>query len=251
MKVSAVLFDLDDTLINTSSVVFPARERAFKAMVEAGLNPKEISDPEKLLGRITSLFGSTPYKLIFEVIILELTNQISSEDYARILTEGIKCYEENMESLAPFPDVTVTLEKLISGGIKVGLISNGLEEIQLEKIEKCGLDRFFNEKNTAISSHFGNRWNKPAPYLFEYMAENLCVSLASSIYVGNQDVDIVGANISGMISILFQDEQTLQYKSKSYNRGDFALKLEKPDFTINRISQVLGVVTQLEAYREL
>ena len=246
MKVSAILFDLDDTLINTSTTVIPARDKAFKAMVKAGLNQDNIRDASKYLERIVALFGSTSYKLVFEAIVREFSVDSKTKDLNRIVFEGIKVYEKHMENLKTYPDVFDTLDKIKASGIKIGLVSNGDHEVQIHKIKKCGLVKYFNDENTAISSNFGYLWDKPSPYLFEYMAGKIKTSLSSSIYIGNQHVDIAGANFSGMVGVLFLDKETEKYKKNPTKDSNIFLKLEKPDFLINKISRIFDVIEKLE-----
>jgi len=246
MKVNAVIFDLDDTLVNTSLTIYPAREIAIKAMIEAGLEVSKFDEALKCLDRIVYFFGSTSYKLIFEVFAKEYSDKNDTELYNKIVCKGIKVYEEYYNRLTTFADSKETLDILITRGFKIGLISNGDSEIQNQKLIKCGLNKYFNENNTAISSDFGYLWVKPAPYLFEYLAGKMKIDLSSSLYVGNSLIDVVGANIAGLISILFKNEDRPEnYKKLGEKEGQFTLKNEKPSYKVKNISEILDIIENI------
>jgi FMN phosphatase YigB (HAD superfamily) len=246
MKISSILFDLDDTLINTSSTVYPAREMALKAMIDAGLNVNNFNDALKCMERIISFFGSTSYKLIFETIVNEFSDLYDPDSYNEIVFQGIKIYEKYYGNLTTYPDVKSTLDKLISLGKKIGLVSNGDSEIQNQKIINCDLNGYFNKNNTAISSDFGYLWVKPAPYLFEYLAGKMMINLPTSIYIGNSNVDVIGANIAGMISIFYKNDAIGKLDTHKEKNGNITLKFEKPSFQIGKISEILEIIHTLE-----
>lgn len=245
MKIKAVFFDLDDTLINTTATVSIARKKAIKAMFKAGLNQERLKDVPKLMDKALNYFGSTLYELVLETIARECCLEIHNVNIKSIIKEGFVCYEEYLEKLSSFPDVKPTLDKLKDSGFIIGLISNGDHDIQMQKIKKCGLEVYFNDANSVISSSFGSFWGKPAPYIYKYLADRMKVSTASSIYIGNLHSDVIGANLSGMVSVLFQDIETSGYKSNSKKNGDIPMKLEKPDFAIDNISQIFDIIEQV------
>lgn len=94
-----------------------------------------------------------------------------------------------------FPESASLLRDLRSQGYRVGLLTNGSEEQQLDKLDHTGLGSAFDA--VCISERIG--FQKPDPRAFETLAASLGVDVAECLFVGDDpERDIRGARSVGM-----------------------------------------------------
>lgn len=92
------------------------------------------------------------------------------------------------------PGAVDTLEYL-SGNYDLHIITNGFEEVQYPKLERCGLMPFF--RHIITSEQAGVQ--KPAPEIFEYAMNLTGASPKESLMIGDDPfADIEGAHKQGM-----------------------------------------------------
>ena len=119
MKIKAILFDLDNTLIDFIKMKMMACEAAIAAMRDAGL---EIHHDKawKILMSLFKQYG-LEYQKIFNVFLKKVMGKV---DY-KILSAGIVAYRKVKESFVePYPHVIPTLIELIKRGYKLGIITD-------------------------------------------------------------------------------------------------------------------------------
>lgn len=101
----------------------------------------------------------------------------------------------------PFPDVIGVLTSLRAEGLKLGILTNGNEEQQLDKMKATGLDAAVDV--TCVSERLGVQ--KPSQVAFEFLAQRLEVATGECLFVGdNPRQDIDGARAAGMKAILIE-----------------------------------------------
>lgn len=105
------------------------------------------------------------------------------------------------------------LDKL-SGRYHLHIITNGFKEVQLTKIEQCGLGKYFDL--IIISEDVG--FNKPDVRIFKE-AEKLGKTQSNScLMIGdNFNTDITGAKKAGWQSIWYNPEQNKRYQATQVN----------------------------------
>ena len=81
-------------------------------------------------------------------------------------------------------------EKLWDMGLKVGLITNGREEVQQAKLQMLGLERKFDKIIICSTPEL----RKPNTLAFELMAEKLGLSPNELLYVGDHPKNDVDAS---------------------------------------------------------
>jgi len=226
MGIKAVLFDVDDTLYDSTLQVKSARSNAIKAMREAGL---ELTNKEGLqvLEEIVREFGSNyPYQFN------ELLKKLGYEYNPRIIAAGVAAYHSTKTAyLTPFPDTVPTLLKLRDLGFKLGAVTDGIAVKQWEKLIRMGLQHFFH--TVVISSDVG--CEKPGEKLFTIAAERLGCKTNESVMVGDRiDRDIMGANKAGMA--------TVRIMKGKYRNNKPANKLQKPDHIIDNLYELIGII---------
>lgn len=198
--IKAVFFDMDDTLYDTSGFAAIARRAAVKAMVHNGLNCDEDEGYEKLI-EIIRQKGSN-YGKHFNILV----EQVNGEEDPLIIVNGIITYHNTKFAMLKLePECFSVLLYLKSQGYKVGLITNGKELKQWEKLVRLGVYPFFDEVITSESVGV----EKPNEEIFKIAMERLDVSAGTSLMIGNNfDVDIMGACNAGMQSMIINSDIT-------------------------------------------
>ncbi|MCF7876186.1 HAD family hydrolase [Candidatus Bipolaricaulota bacterium] len=120
-------------------------------------------------------------------------NILSDDDNyeeSKILQLGNKFTRIREDSLSLFDDVAPVFKK-IRGKFKLGLLTNGPTSLQGRKIDKLGIESWFN--SIIISGE--HSMAKPDPRIFEVALEQLNSNRDETIYVGNSlEYDVLGAN---------------------------------------------------------
>lgn len=103
------------------------------------------------------------------------------------------------ESWRIFPDSLQTLHELRSNGYRVGLLTNGSEVQQLEKVQLTGLAEELDV--VCTSERIGVQ--KPDPRAFFILAGELGVEPSECLFVGDNPAhDVEGARAAGMRGLL-------------------------------------------------
>ena len=117
--IKAIIFDLDNTLVDFMLLKRAAVDAAAVAMTDAGLNltPGEIKD---LINKIYDAEG-IEYQQVFDHLLEEVLGKV---DY-KIISAGIVAYRKAREAaLKPYPGVFPTLIELIKMGLKLAVVSD-------------------------------------------------------------------------------------------------------------------------------
>jgi HAD superfamily hydrolase (TIGR01509 family) len=102
------------------------------------------------------------------------------------------------------------IDKLRTGGYKVGLLSNAAAEFALD-IRNSGVCEHFDE--ILISSEIGHA--KPSREAFKLLAERLSVNMDELIFIDDTEQSLVGAKEIGYHPVLFRNYETLVADLKS------------------------------------
>lgn len=98
-----------------------------------------------------------------------------------------------------FPGSASLLRDLRTRGYRVGLLTNGTEHQQLDKLARTGLDGAFDA--VCTSERIGSQ--KPDVRAFRTVASELRVDPAECLFVGDDPVhDVAGARAAGMRALL-------------------------------------------------
>lgn len=96
-----------------------------------------------------------------------------------------------------YPEVDELLRKL-SDNYKIGIVTNGVPDLQKDKLDGCGLRHWVS--GTVISGECNV--GKPDKRIFEFICQQLGVAPSECVMVGdNPERDIAGANNAGMKSV--------------------------------------------------
>lgn len=141
--IKAILFDLDNTLIDFMTMKYKSCEAAIDAMIAAGLNMTR-SKAMKLLYEQYSKYG-IEYQQIFQKFLKSVGGKV---DY-KIIAHGVLAYRKFKESyLVPYPHVTSTLIEL-KKNYKLAIISDAPRIEAWLRLVTMKLDDFFDVVITA------------------------------------------------------------------------------------------------------
>lgn len=196
MVIKAVLFDLDQTLLD--------RTISLKKFLNWQINFFELV-PLDLKAEFIQRFlaldanGSVWKDYVYSQLIQEF--EITGHRTEALL----EIYVRDFNKFAtPFDGVENTIQELYRQGFKLGLISNGKSPFQEHNFNSLGLQKYFS--SIIVSEKVGLR--KPDPKIFYLACEQLDVNLKEAIFVGdNWSVDIEGARNAGLNTLYFQNLQ--------------------------------------------
>jgi HAD superfamily hydrolase (TIGR02253 family) len=232
LRLRAIFFDLDETLLDTSGCRPPAVEASFR--VAARAYPQLEFEAwrrasEEVKAEMHDLWLNSPnsgaellregsYRILKKLGIddRELAAR-ASQAYYRTWVSHLKLFSEVPEVLAA-----------LRGQYRLGIISNGPSDLQRYKLKLFDLEREFDP--IVISGEIGVA--KPDQKIFRYALERAGVSPEEALYVGDSPVyDIVGAKGAGMM---------MAWVSRS---GLMANTSElKPNYVIDNLREVLVVL---------
>lgn len=202
MKYEAMLFDLDFSLYDEC-----------KYLNEAVISSQLFADTEKLINNITYRFRINSQNIINDLLNLE--NQLTKENsnYLFHIMKGINvelsCYDGIEEMLNELKN---------NSSIKTCLVTNGVPEIQKNKLRCLSIESCFDQ--TIFAKELGSE--KPDYLPFEEALDRLEVEPESALYVGDHPLnDIKPANELGMdtlwINHLNNDDTVSTYRITDAN----------------------------------
>ena len=211
--VKAVLFVLDNTLLDFLRMKKISCEAAISAMVDAGLE----MDQELAYTKLFELYGvhGIEHQEIFQKFLKETTGEI---DY-RILSAGIAAYRRMQTGyLEPYPHVRKTLIALREKRIHLGIVSDAPKLRAWLRLAEMGLSAFFDFVVTLDDT--GKL--KPNAFPFQAAIDVLKFAPDEILFVGdNPERDIKGAKAMGMKTALAKYGQVFP---NSDVKADFELK---------------------------
>jgi putative hydrolase of the HAD superfamily len=230
MKIKCVLFDIDDTLYDTSLQLSMARMNALRAMIEAGL-PANIEIAYRVLEEIVKEFGPH-YNQHFD----KLLERLGLKWNPRVIAAGVTAYRETSAAyLKTYSDVVPTLLKLRESGYQLGIVSEGRAVKQWQKLIQLGIQHLFHR--VLISEEIKQDTVKPE--MLERVLKEIGAFPEETVFVGNQlDTDILYANKAGVISVRMRKGEHRVEEPKSPEMT--------PKYEISKISGILDVLKKLE-----
>lgn len=220
----AVLFDLDNTLIDFMRMKKISCEAAISAMIDAGLQMEKEAAYKKLF----ELYGvhGIEHQEIFQKFLEETIGKV---DY-KILSKGIAAYRKMQAGyLEPYPHVRSTLIFLKEKGMKLGVVSDAPRLKAWLRIAEMGLPDFFDVVVTLDDT--GRK--KPSSLPFKAALQALGFPANEILFVGdNPERDIGGAKKMGMLTALARYGQL------------FPDSGEKPDFVLSDFEDLKKIVAE-------
>ena len=220
--IQAVIFDLDNTLLDFMNMKTKAVDAAVLGMIEAGFQ----IEMEVAKNKIFNIYESKgwEYQEVFDDFIKD---EMGVLDY-KILASGIVAYRKAKEaSLILYPNVNSTLITLSKWGLKLGVVSDAPSREAWIRICSVNLHHIFD----AIVTFHDTGMHKPSPEPFRKISSLLDVPSANSLMVGDwPERDVIGAKKRGM-------------KTAFAKYGDvFGTQESGADYDIQDIKEILSIV---------
>ncbi|RQG86805.1 HAD family hydrolase [Natrarchaeobius halalkaliphilus] len=182
--VETVIFDLDNTL-----VVFDRDRNARLAATTDEVGAPPLTNEEYLSVHKKYLTNETR-----EPIFAEL---LADQDDIDPAAAAAAYRDVTAEAILPLDGVVAMLEEL-SHEYSIGLLTNGPERAQREKLATLGWDNLFDEALATGEIQSG----KPDSLSFKTILNELAVSPEEAVYVGDSiESDINGATNAGLRAI--------------------------------------------------
>jgi putative hydrolase of the HAD superfamily len=183
--IRAVIFDLDNTLVDFMAMKRQAIEAAIQSMIDAGL---ELATDD-VRGRIDAIYKERgiEFQNVFDQLLYDLFQKV---DY-KILSAGIIAYRRAREAaLVPYPHVHLTLIGLLKRGLKLAVVSDA--PAREAWLRLCSLN--FHHLFDCVVTFDDSGERKPNPAPFRRALEQLQVDPSEALMVGDwPERDVVGA----------------------------------------------------------
>jgi len=222
--IKAVIFDLDNTLVDFMKMKRLSIEEAIRAMVDSGLQIS-IQESNKIIDEIYKEQG-IEYQKVFDVFLQRVLKKV---DY-KILSAGIVAYRRAREAaLIPYPHVYPTLHQLMKMGMKMGIVSDAPTKEAWLRLAYLNFHHIFDAVVTFEDT--GVRKPNSAPFLM--ILEKLKVSPDQALMLGDwAERDILGASLVGM-------------KTAFAKYGDtFHTEVHNANYELNDISELIKIIVK-------
>lgn len=224
-QIEHVVFDLDDTLLDTSQQLIPrATREACEAMIDAGLR----TTVEQALKACRDREVHTSRQDLFMSLVKKFGVD-EGVDGLRVASVGHHAFYNRKvdEDISVFPGVNELLKELRAQGYRVHLVTQGHRATQEEKIQKLGIGSAF-ESISHVDPSRGERKGEA----FRKLMTATGAPPSHYLSIGNRvDTDISEAKDLGW--------KTCWMKYGEYRFLTPSRTNEKPDFTIASLAELI------------
>ncbi len=217
-RIKVIIFDLDNTLHDAEFLTNRVVKKTVEIMIAKGMK----CNLEEGIGKFNQLLEKEPNN----DKIRKLAAFFDSED-EEIVDAGWDCYQNpEFNELLIYSDTNEVLGKL-KGNYKLILVSQGSKDSQNKRIDALGIRDYFDE------IYLSERGKKRE--IFNQILDNLRLDANQILVVGDRiDGELKIANELGM--------QTCRITKGKYKILEPRFKNEEPDFTINTLRGLYGVL---------
>ena len=218
----AVIFDLDNTLLDFMRMKKVAVRAGVEAMLEAGLEV----DLQQAFQAVLAIYDRKGYEYqeVFDDYLKEQTGLVNY----KYLASAIVAYRRAKEaSLVLYPRVNATLMELAKRGLKLGVVSDAPSREAWMRLCYLNLHHMFD----GVVTFDDTGVHKPRPEPFEAVCRLLDIEPEEAIMVGDwPERDLVGAAQLGMKTAFARYGNT------------HGVKTSNADFELDDIHQLLDIV---------
>jgi putative hydrolase of the HAD superfamily len=224
MKIRAIIFDLDNTLIDFMKFKKACVNASVDAMIAKGLNISKKEATKKIF-EIYHEYGYE-YQTIFEHFL----KKTQGETDFKLIATAISAYrKEKLKYMKPYTNVVPTLKKLRAKGIKLAILTDAPKFQAYTRLADLDLLYEFD----PIICFEDTYEKKPHPAPFKAMLKALNMKPAEVLMVGDMpERDIKGAKAAGMKTCLAKYGLIDHIKPSNI----------KADYEIRNISELLRII---------
>ena len=212
--IKAIIFDLDDTLCDTSSTLNDSMQEMFRAMIDAGL-PASIKDID---------LHENAHAFIPEFASRLAKKYGAGKD---AVSAGIHAYYNYVGNPELFPEVNDMLQEL--GKYKLILLTTGRPDAQKKKIELLGIKKYF------YDIIFDDIANSDKEKKMRLILDKYSLKPEEVVVVGDKIFsEIEAANRLGIMSI--------RCMRGRFKDAEPANKQQLPDYKINNLIELREIL---------
>ncbi|MEH2381284.1 MAG: HAD-IA family hydrolase [Nostoc sp.] len=231
MSYEAIIFDLDNTLLNFELC---ERQAILGALEDCGVSLDLNGVSETIFLQVFETYNSQYWRQretfsAGELIEMSYRSTLAQLD---IETDKISNLSQNFwhifnHSAVIEPDVNEVLAAL-AGSYRLAVITNGLVSAQIPRMQAAGIEHFFEE--VVVSEAIG--FAKPSPEIFNHALSRLDLTPAQVLYVGDSLTHDYAGAMQVNIDFCY------------YNRKNQVLPQEvQPKFLISELLKLLELVS--------
>jgi phosphoglycolate phosphatase len=185
MRASAVVIDLDGTLLDTIADLAAA----------ANLMRAEFGLPPLPLQQVATYVGKGAEVLVHRALSGSMDGTIDAGSHARAHAAFLRHYAvENGRSAKPYPCVVEGLEAMRSKGLRLACVTNKPAAFTGPLLARSGLSRYF---ELIVSGDTVAR-KKPDPMPMLHVAQSFGVPASQVVAIGDSVNDALAARAAGM-----------------------------------------------------
>ena len=234
--IKAIVFDLDNTLIDFLARKENAINASINAFLDAGL-PTTFRSAKKEIYQIYSGFNMEDPRIFQKYL-----TKFGKENDGRLLAKALLAYRKaRMGGMYAFPRVRKTLLELSKKKIIMGILSDAPSLKVWLRLVEIGLEDFFDFVITLDDTNATKATNIP----FDIVKKQSCMNPHEILFVGDlPERDIVGGKLAGFKTV---------FASYGYYKGMLPRKLSKkkvqeivvaykPDYVLYKFDDILKVL---------
>ena len=225
--IKAVIFDLDNTLLDFMKMKEYAVKAAIAGMIEAGLD----IDNEKSYNTIVSIYEKEGWEnqQVFNYFLDKTVGEVNNKYLAAAIVAYRRAREAN---LLLYPNVNHTLVELMKMGIKLAVVSDAPSREAWMRIYYLNLHHHFD----IVLTFDDTNARKPSPIPFQMALKELNTDPNETLMVGDwRERDVAGANNLGIRTIFAR-------------YGDsFGTVESGADWDINDVYEIVGIVNEINS----
>jgi HAD superfamily hydrolase (TIGR01549 family) len=214
--ISLVIFDLDDTLLDTGSAIRQARRDVVKSLFPTW--------PEPMLRQASSVWRATTllYRDDFTAVLGVVARLADSRLPVRLKIAAVETsYRERVAQLVrPRTRIVAAARRLASDGHRIAIVSNGDEPTQRSKIDQARLGDLAPNEYTVVCD--GRRMPyKPDPA--GILAALAVAGADRAVLVGDRLTDVLAGRLAGISTV------RVRARCADVERGSALRRLVTPD----------------------
>ena len=225
--IQAVIFDLDNTLLDFMKMKEYAVKAAIAGMIEAGLD----IDNEESYKTIVSIYEKEGWEnqQVFNYFLDRTVGEVNNKYLAAAIVAYRRAREAN---LLLYPNVNHTLVELMKIGIKLAVVSDAPSREAWMRIYYLNLHHHFD----IVLTFDDTNARKPSPIPFQMALKELKTEPSETLMVGDwPERDVAGANNLGIRTIFARYGDSFG----TINSG--------ADWDINDVYEIVGIVNELNS----
>jgi putative hydrolase of the HAD superfamily len=227
----AVLFDFGNTLASSG---LPLNWQEFyrdaltKTLGTLGINAdlRKMQVGEKVLLKYNTRVNPREYEVSSDMIFNELFREWGTKDSTKVNKAKDSFYSFFLGRSELYPDTEPTLKELKKRNLKIGVLTDTAYGADKEYLISGVPDIIQYIDFFLASTDVGFR--KPNSKGYFQLVKELNTNAADCMFVGDEEKDIIGANMAGMISVLID---------RNDSKVDYGQR-----FTIKSLEDILKII---------